>query len=135
MTAVFADQTEATTYLSSVFEAGFSDPLIRKKLVDSGLVLRMVLTEPDVLLTVNFPETEILVGETEVEPNMTLTLSSDTANRFWQGKVSIPLAVARGHIKVAGALPKLLALLPSAKALNAQYIDRLTADGRDDLIA
>lgn len=135
MTATFADTDEAARYLSAVFEAGFEDPEIRPKLVASDLVLRMELSDPDVVLTVDMRTAQIAVGETALEPNMTLTLSSDTANRFWQGKVGVPLAVARGLIKIDGALPKLLALLPSAKALNARYIARLEADGRRDLLA
>ncbi|RZI83008.1 MAG: sterol carrier protein [Microbacterium sp.] len=134
MTA-FASTDEATRYISSVFEAGFADPEIAEQLAKSGLVLRMELSDPDAVITVDTAAGRIDVGDSALEVNMTLSLSSETANRFWQGKVSIPMAVARGHIKVSGALPKLLALLPSAKKLNAQYVDRLRADGRDDLIA
>ena len=62
---------------------------------------------------------------------MTLTLSADTANRFWQGKVGVPLAVARGQrLNSPGAMPKLLGLLPHAKTRNSRfYIETLTADG------
>jgi putative sterol carrier protein len=135
MTSTFTDQAEAETYISSVFEAGFSDPEINARLAASGLVLRMELSDPDAVITVDTGDRRIDLGTTDLEHNMTLTLSSDTANRFWQGKVSIPLAVARGQIKVSGALPKLLALLPSAKTLNARYVERLRADGRDELLA
>lgn len=131
----FADTEEAARYISSVFEAGFADPEISSQLEKSGLVLRMELSDPDVVMTVDTAAKRIDVGETDLTENMTLTLSSETANKFWQGKVSIPLAVARGHIKVSGALPKLMALLPSAKKLNATYVERLRADGRDDLLA
>jgi len=134
MTA-FASTDEATRYISGVFEAGFADPDICEQLVRSGLVLRMELSDPDAVITVDTAARRIEVGATDLVENMTLTLSSETANKFWQGKVSIPLAVARGQIKVAGQLPKLLGLLPSAKKLNAQYVDRLRADGREDLIA
>jgi hypothetical protein len=135
MTATFATPDEATTYLGSVFQAGFDDPQIRAKLEASDLVLRMELSDPDARLTVDLRSGRIDVGPSDLEPNMTLTLSSDTANRFWQGKVGVPLALARGQIKIDGALPKLLALLPSAKTLNARYIARLEADGRSDLLA
>ena len=135
MTATFTDADEAVLYLSSVFQAGFDDPQIRAKLEASDLVLRMELSEPDVVLTVDMRTGGIAAGETDLHPNMTLTLSADTANRFWQGKVGVPLALARGQIKIDGALPKLLALLPSAKTLNARYIARLESDGRSDLLA
>jgi len=135
MTATFTDADEAALYIGSVFQAGFDDPDIRARLEASDLVLRMELSEPDVVLTVDMHTGGIAIGDTDLQPNMTLTLSSDTANRFWQGKVGIPLAIARGQIKIDGALPKLLALLPSAKTLNARYIARLESDGRSDLLA
>jgi hypothetical protein len=135
MTATFADRAEAETYISAVFEAGFADPAIAEKLGGSGLVLRMELTDPDAVVSVDTATRRIDLGETDLEPNMTLTLSSDTANRFWQGKVSIPLAVARGQIVISGSLPKLMALLPSAKTLYGHYTERLRADGREELLA
>lgn len=131
----FTNSAEAEKYLSSVFEAGFADPATSSALAKSGVVLRMNLSEPDTVITVDLVEQEIHIGEDAPEPNMILTLSSATANRFWQGKVSVPLAVARSQIKVAGAMPKLLGLLPHAKALNKAYTARLAADGRTDLLA
>ena len=134
MTA-FTTATEAETYLSSVFQAGFDDPTISQALVKSGVVLRMNLSEPDTVITADLVDQKIYIGETGPEANMTLTLSAETANKFWQGKVSVPLAVARGHIKFEGAMPKLIGLLPSAKTLNSTYVERLKADGRADLLA
>lgn len=130
----FTTTAEAEKYLSGIFQAGFDTPEINQQLAKSDLVLRMNLTDPDTVITVDLAAQRIYVDHTAPEPNMTLTLSADTANRFWQGKVSIPLAIARGHIKLAGAMPKLLGLLPSAKALNGKYIEALTADGRTDLL-
>lgn len=131
----FTDSAEAVQYLSSVFQGGFDDPAISPTLKASGVVMRMELSDPDVVITADLPGHRIYLDDDGPEPNMTLTLSAETANRFWQGKVSIPLAVARGHIRISGALPKLMALLPSAKPIQARYVARLTADGRTDLLA
>lgn len=132
--STFTTAAEAQLYLGGVFQAGFATPEINQQLAKSDLVLRMDLTDPDTVITVDLAGQRIYLDHTAPEPNMTLTLSADTANRFWQGKVSIPLAIARGQIKLAGAMPKLLGLLPSAKALNDKYIETLTADGRNDLL-
>jgi len=131
----FTDSAEAVKYLSSVFQAGFDDPEIAPTLKQSGVVMRMDLSEPEAVITVDLVGQEIHLDGDGPEPNMTLTLTADTANRFWQGKVSVPLAVARGHIKINGALPKLIALLPTAKAIQERYVQTLTADGRHDLLA
>jgi len=131
----FTDAAEAEKYLSSVFEAGFIDPEISPTLQKSGVILRMVLCDPASVITADLVGQQVYLGADGPEPNMTLTLSGETANRFWQGKVSVPLATARGQIKVAGALPKLIALLPVAKPIQATYVERLKADGRADLLA
>lgn len=65
---------------------------------------------------------------------MILAMSSETANRFWQGKVSVPLAVGRGTIKITGAPPKLIALLPTAEPIQQGDVETLRAEGSDDLI-
>lgn len=131
----FKDVDETVKYLSSVFQAGFDDPAISATLVKSGMIMRMELTDPEVVITTDLVGQQVYIGTDGPEPNMTLGLSADTANRFWQGKVSVPLAVARGHIKLSGALPKLIALLPSAKPIQQRYVETLTADGRTDLLA
>ncbi|QSR24298.1 sterol carrier protein [Nocardioides aromaticivorans] len=134
----FTDTADATHYLASVFQAGFDDPEISPALAKSGLVLRMDVTEPELVMTVDLVNQTIHTGDSDgaaPEANMTLGLTADTANRFWQGKVSVPLAVARGQIKLGGALPKLIALLPSAKPIQQRYVATLAADGRADLIA
>lgn len=130
----FTDAAEAEKYLSAVFEAGFADPAISPALQKSGVILRMNLSDPETVLTADLVAQQVHVGDDGPEPNMTLELSSEVANRFWQGKVSVPLAVARGTIKVSGALPKLIALLPTAKPIQASYVERLKADGRTDLL-
>lgn len=131
---MFATTAEAEKYIGSVFQTGFDAPAIRDQLVKSGLVLRMELADPDATITADMVNQVLHFGNTDVEPTITLTLSSEDANRFWQGKLSLPLALARGRIKIAGPLPKLLGLLPSATALNARYTDILVAAGRADLL-
>ena len=131
----FTSAAEAERYIGGVFEAGFATPEISAQLARSGLVLRMNLSDPDTVITADLVEQKVYIGDDAPEANMTLDLSADTANSFWQGKVGVPLALARGHIKIKGALPKLLGLLPSAKTLNSRYIATLTEDGRTDLLA
>jgi len=131
---MFASTAEAEKYIGGVFEAGFAVPEIRDKLVKSQLVLRMELTEPDAVITADTINQTLHYGECDIEPTITLRLSSTDANRFWQGKLSLPLALARKQLTISGPVPKLLALLPSASALNSEYTDTLARDGRTDLL-
>lgn len=131
----FTDAADAATYIGGIFEAGFADPSISAALARSGLILRMQMSDPDLDLTADLVNGTLHQGSDGPTPNMTMTLDAGVANRFWQGKVSLPLAIGRGQIKLSGAMPKLIGLLPSAKPMQAAYTERLKADGRADLLA
>jgi hypothetical protein len=131
----FTDAADATTYIGGIFEASFADPSISAVLAKSGLVLKMQMTDPDLDLTADLVNGVLYTGADAPSANMTMVLDAGTANRFWQGKVSLPLAIGRGQITLSGALPKLIGLLPSAKPMQVAYTARLKADGRTDLLA
>ena len=63
-----------------------------------------------------------------------MTMSAETQNAYWQGKVNLPFAMARGQVSVAGNVAQLLKLAPLSKRLFPVYVQRLNDDGRDDLI-
>jgi len=67
-------------------------------------------------------------------PSATMTMTADVGNAYWQGKVNLPLAMAKKKVKVEGNVASLLKLAPLGKKLYAGYIQRLKDDGRDDLI-
>src|SRR4029078_1746440 len=52
-----------------------------------------------------------------------MTMSSEVANRYFQGKENVPMAVARRRIKTGGDLKKALALIPITQAIYAQERD------------
>ncbi len=51
-------------------------------------------------------------GETEMEPEVVMSMEADTAHRFWLGKVNVTTALARGQIKASGPVAKILKLVP-----------------------
>ena len=46
-----------------------------------------------------------------------MTMSSEVANRYFQGKENVPMAVARRRIKTGGDLKAALALIPITKPI------------------
>ena len=46
---------------------------------------------------------EVDFGESEMEPEVTMTMEADTAHRFWLGQVNVTVALARGADQGAGA--------------------------------
>lgn len=134
--AVFVDEAEVYTYLGGVFRMGLEDPGLVAKLQPSGIVLRITYTDPAAVITVDMPNAEVHTGAGNgPDPNMELFMSADTGNRFWLGKVVLPVALAKGDVRAKGPISKLLKLLPVAKQLFGPYRAKLEADGRHDLLA
>ncbi|AIJ24660.1 MULTISPECIES: SCP2 sterol-binding domain-containing protein [Amycolatopsis methanolica group] len=133
--AGFATVDEVNTYIGGIFERALQDENIGPKLAATGMVLRMNFTDPDSAVTVDLVAKKVLTGaEALVDADAELSMSSDTANRYWQGKVSLPLALAKGKLKIGGSAAQLLKLAPITKDLYPVYVDMLTADNRTDLI-
>ncbi|MHA6792675.1 sterol carrier protein [Pseudonocardia bannensis] len=133
--AAFKDEAEVYEFLGGVFRRGLQDPALVAKLQPSGVVLRITYTDPDAVITVDMPGAEIHTGAgVGPEPNVELFMSSDTGNRFWLGKVVLPVALAKGQVRAKGPVAKLLKVLPLAKGLFGPYKDHLESAGRADLL-
>ncbi|GAB2960141.1 SCP2 sterol-binding domain-containing protein [Amycolatopsis acidiphila] len=131
----FTTVDEVNKYIGGIFEKALQDEGIGPKLVATGMTLRMDFSDPDSTVTIDFPQRRILTGEDAViGADAVLSMSTDTANRYWQGKVSLPLAMAKGKLKVGGSAAQLLKLAPIAKDLYPVYVAMLKEDHRDDLV-
>ena len=70
------------------------------------------------------------------EPVVSMTMTSDVANRYFQGKENIPLAIARKIIVVeTGDLAKVLDLLPIVAPFHRKWVAILRAEGLAHLLA
>lgn len=133
--ALFTDEAEVYEYLGNVFRMGMQDEAMVAKLQPSGVVLRIVYTEPDAVITVDMPNAELHTGAgAGPDPNVELFMTADTGNRFWLGKVVLPVALAKGDVRAKGPVAKLLKVLPLAKQLFGPYKLSLERNGRDDLL-
>jgi hypothetical protein len=57
-----------------------------------------------------------------------MTMDSDVANRYFQGKENVAMAIARRRIKTSGNVKKALALIPITKPIEAMYRDMIAKD-------
>jgi putative sterol carrier protein len=131
----FADSAEVTKYIGGIFEAAFQDAEIGPKLVDTGLVVAFDFTEPAAVVVIDMANKAVREGVAGGQPPIaTMSMTADTGNAYWQGKVNLPLAMAKKKIKVDGNVASLLKLAPLGKKLYPVYIERLKNDGRDDLV-
>jgi putative sterol carrier protein len=132
----FTDSAEVTKYIGGIFEAAFEDPEIGPKLVDTGLVVAFDFTDPEAVVVIDMANKSVREGlDGGTAPVATMSMTADTGNAYWQGKVNLPLAMAKKKIKVDGNVASLLKLAPLGKKLYPVYVERLKNDRRDDLIA
>ena len=61
------------------------------------------------------------------EPKVKMKMSSEVANRYFQGKENVAVAIARRRIKSSGDVKAALALIPITKPVYAQYRDVVQA--------
>ena len=66
--------------------------------------------------------------EVDWEPKVKLTMSSEVANRYFQGKENVPVAIARRRIKAGGDVKSALELIPITKPVYGLYRSMLEAD-------
>jgi putative sterol carrier protein len=130
----FADAAEVVTYIGGIFEAAFQDDELSPKLRDTGVVLKFDLSDPETALVVDMANGVVQEGEGNLTIGATMTMAADVANAYWQGKENLPLAMAKGKIKVSGEIATLLRVAPLSQRLFPTYIERLRRDGRDDLL-
>jgi putative sterol carrier protein len=126
---VFNKFWERATQLSDVME----------KMTKSQVVVRFDIEDPEVHMTINFrdpgPNGEIgtLTFDSEVEPEIAVWSKSETTNKFWQGKLSTTIAMAKGDVKLDGSVAKALGLLSKIKPLYAIYPEVLEEMGLDHM--
>lgn len=130
----FNDANEVRKYLGGVFEVAFADPEIGPKLKDTGIVLKTTYTEPEAVVIIDATTGTVSEGSADSPSTAEMLMTAETGNAYWQGKVNLPLAMAKSKIKVQGNVASLLKLAPLGKKLYPKYIETLKADGRDDLI-
>src|SRR5690349_2750660 len=130
----FSSHDEVRRYLGGVFEVAFADPEIGPKLRATGIILKTVYADPDAVVVIDCVKGEVRLGDEATEATAEMSMTADTGNAYWQGKVNLPLAMAKSRIKVQGNVAGLLKLAPLGKKLYPRYVELLTADGREDLL-
>ncbi|WIX75236.1 SCP2 sterol-binding domain-containing protein [Amycolatopsis carbonis] len=130
----FSKPEEIYQYIGGIFETAFADADLAAKLAGTGLVLKMVCTNPESALLIDTQNRRVTGDAFDAPADATMTMDSEVANGYWQGKVNLTFAMARGKVKVDGPVSKLIKLAPLSKKLFPVYVENLRADGREDLI-
>ena len=135
--AYFNDAQEVYDTIGKLFVDLADDDELAPKFRKANVIVQYAYSNPESVITVRLQEGEegdVDFGETEMEPDVTMTMEADTAHKFWLGKVNVTVAMARGQIKAKGPVAKILKLVPLTKPVFPRYKAQLEAQGRDDLV-
>jgi putative sterol carrier protein len=135
--ALFKDSQEVYDTLGRLFVELAADEELAPKFRRANTIVRYQYSDPDSAITVRLQEGqpgEVDFGESEMEPEVTMTMSADTGHRFWLGQVNVTVALTRGEIKAQGPVAKILKLVPLAKPVFPRYKAQLEAQGRSELV-
>ena len=135
--AYFRDAQEVYDTIGKLFVDLSNDDELAPKFRNANTIVQYNHRDPDAPITVRLKKDEpidIDFGETDMEPEVVMSMEADTAHRFWLGQVNVTVALARGEIKASGPVAKILKLVPLTKPAYPRYKALLEAQGRDDLV-
>jgi hypothetical protein len=66
--------------------------------------------------------------EVDWEPRVRMTMSTETANRYFQGKENVAMAIARRRIRTGGDVRAALEILPMTKPVFERYLAMVRAE-------
>ena len=135
--AVFKDADEVYATIGKLLQGIAEDDELARKFRKANTIVRYEYRDPEAVMTVRLQEGQpgdVDFGESDMEPEVTMSMEADTAHRFWLGQVNVTTALARGQIKASGPVAKILKLVPMAKPVFPRYKAQLEAQGRDDLV-
>lgn len=128
MAPKFESADEFREVMDRVFGLMDEDPEMGPKLRDADVPQRFEFEDLDLVVNIRAAregEDSCLHWEwsddVDWEPKVRMAMSSETANKYFQGKENVALALARRRIKSGGDVKAALALIPITKPVYAQY--------------
>ena len=132
--AEFRSPKEFREVIDRTFALMSDDPDMGPRLRDADTPQRFEFTDLDLVVNIRAggaDEPNLAwewSDEVDWEPKVRMTMSSETANRYFQGKENVAIAIARRRIKAGGDVKAALALIPITKPLYKRYTDMVAAD-------
>jgi hypothetical protein len=128
MSAEFSDPREFREVMDRVFELMSEDPDMGPRLRDADVPQRFEFDDLDMVVNIRAArdgEDGCLHWEwsddVDWKPKVKMSMSSQTANKYFQGKENVAVAIARRRIKTSGDVKAALALIPITKPVYAKY--------------
>jgi hypothetical protein len=130
--APFRSAEEFRQVMDRTFGLMSDDPEMGPKLRDADTPQRFEFPDLDMVVNVTAGDEENLRWEwsddVPWEPEVEMSMDSEIANRYFQGKENIAIALARRRIRSKGNTKKALALIPVTKPVFSKYRTMIEAD-------
>jgi hypothetical protein len=124
----FGSPKEFRAVMDRVFAMMDEDPEMGPKLRDADVPMRYEFEDVDLVTNIRGARAGEegnlhweWTDDVDWEPRVKMAMSSETANKYFQGKENVPLAIARRRIKSGGDIKAALALMPITKPVFARY--------------
>jgi hypothetical protein len=130
----FKSEREFREVMDRAFSLMSDDPEIGPKLRDADAPQRFEFTDVDLVVNIRAGGPEepnlswVWSDDIDWEPKVRMTMSSETANRYFQGHENIAMAIARRRIKAGGDVKAAIAILPITKTMFPHYRAMIAAD-------
>jgi len=128
MASPFRSAREFRQVMDRVFQMMSEDPEMGPRLRDADVPQRFEFEDFDMVMNIRAGhegEGANLhwewTDEVDWSPRVRMKMSSETANRYFQGKENVALAIARRRIKTGGDIRASLALIPVTKPIFERY--------------
>jgi hypothetical protein len=133
--SAFRSAKEFREVMDRVFTLMDADPEMGPRLRDADVPQRFEFEDVDLVVNIRAAtpgeETNLVwewTDDVAWESKVRMKMSSDTANRYFQGKENVALAIARRRIKTGGDVKAALALIPITKPVFEHYRELITRD-------
>jgi hypothetical protein len=128
MASPFQSPKEFREVMDRVFTMMSEDPEMGPRLRDADVPQRFEFEDVDQVMNIRAGKADEEANlhwewtdEVDWRPRVRMTMSSETANRYFQGKENVALAIARRRIKTGGDIRASLALIPITKPIYERY--------------
>ena len=128
----FASPDEFREVMDRCFAMMSEDPDMGPKLRDADTPQRFEFTDADLVVNIRAARDAeqgnlhwVWSDDVDWEPRVKMTMSTETCNRYFQGKENVAMAIARRRIKTGGDVKAALSLIPITKPIYARYRDML----------
>ncbi|HZE03941.1 MAG TPA: hypothetical protein VE127_01885 [Solirubrobacteraceae bacterium] len=132
--SAFQSATEFREVMDRTFQLMSDDADMGPKLRDADTPQRFEFTDLDLVVNIRAGGAEepnlawVWSDDIDWEPKVRMSMSSEIANRYFQGKENVAIAIARRRIKAGGDIRAALAIIPITKPLYARYREMIAAD-------